>query len=108
MRARLELFRDLREEHTAWVRRIHAILLHQGVPAIAGDLLGVDNRRRLEAGEQLSAAGRQAVATALRILDALDRSAERRVGEEGRSWWPPDPYKHSSHYNSSPRAIGSP
>ena len=49
MRARLELFRDLREEHTAWVQRIHAILLHQGAPAIAGDLLGADNRRRLEA-----------------------------------------------------------
>src|ERR671921_70490 len=72
MRARLELFKDLREEHTAWVQRIHAILLHQGAPAIAGDLLGADNRRRLEAGEQLSEAGRQAVATALRILDALD------------------------------------
>src|SRR3954469_5265407 len=72
MRSRLQLFKDLREEHTAWVQRVHAILLHQGAPAIAGDLLGADNRRRLEAGEQLSPAGRQAVATALRILDALD------------------------------------
>src|SRR3712207_4680084 len=27
MRARLELFKDLREEHIAWVQRIHAILL---------------------------------------------------------------------------------
>lgn len=72
MRARLELFKDLREQHTAWVQRIHAILLHQGAPAIAGDLLGADNRHRLEAGEQLSPAGQQAVATALRILDALD------------------------------------
>src|SRR4051795_10440386 len=72
MRARLQLFKDLREQHTAWVQRIHAILLHQGAPAIAGDLLGADNRRRLEAGEQLSEAGRQAVATALRVLDALD------------------------------------
>src|ERR671927_1916421 len=72
MRARLQLFKDLREEHTAWVQRIHAILLHQGAPARAGDLLGADDRRRLEAGEQLSEAGRQAVATALRILDALD------------------------------------
>jgi transposase len=72
MRARLQLFRDLREEHTAWVQRVHAILLHQGPPAIAGDLLGADNRRRLEAADQLSAAGREAVAAALRILDALD------------------------------------
>src|SRR3954465_11906541 len=72
MRARLQLFKDLREEHPAWVQRIHAMLLHQGAPAIVGDLLGADNRRRLEAGEQLSPAGQQAVAAALRILDALD------------------------------------
>src|SRR3954464_14780772 len=72
MRARLQLFKDLREEHTAWVQRIHAILLHQGAPALTGDLLGADNRRRLPAGEQLSPAGREAVATALRMLDALD------------------------------------
>src|SRR5215213_6295955 len=36
------------------------------------DLLGAYTRRRLESGEQLSEAGRQAVATALRMLDALD------------------------------------
>src|SRR5919112_3813054 len=72
MRARLQLFRDLREQHTGWVQRIHAILLHHGVPAVSGGLLSLDNRRRLEAGEGLSPAGRQAVATALRILDALD------------------------------------
>src|SRR3954468_25035279 len=72
MRARLQLFPDLRAEHTAWVQRIHAILLHQGAPALTGDLLGADNRRRLEAGEQLSPAGGEAVAAALRVLDALD------------------------------------
>jgi transposase len=72
MRARLQLFRDLGEEHTAWVQRIHAILLHHGAPAIAGDLLGADNRRALEAAEYLSPAGREAVAAALRMLDALD------------------------------------
>jgi transposase len=72
MRARLQLFKDLREQHTAWIQRLHAILLHHGAPAASGDLLGLDNRRRLEAGEGLSPAGRQAVATALRILDALD------------------------------------
>jgi transposase len=66
------LFKDLREQHTGWVQRIHAILLHHGVPAVSGGLLGLDNRRRLEAGEGLSPAGQQAVATALRILDALD------------------------------------
>jgi transposase len=72
MRARLQLFFDLRGEHTAWIQRLHAILLHHGAPAIAGDLLGGDNRRRLEAAENLSSAGREAVAAALRMLDALD------------------------------------
>lgn len=38
MRAILQLFKDLREEHTAWVQRIHATLLHQGAPAVAGSL----------------------------------------------------------------------
>jgi len=32
MRTTLELFKDLREEHTAWVQRLHATLFHQGVP----------------------------------------------------------------------------
>src|SRR5215218_7257250 len=59
MRARLQLFKDLREQHTAWVQRIHAILLHHGAPAVTGGLLGLDNRRRLEAGEGLSPAGRR-------------------------------------------------
>jgi transposase len=35
MRAWLELFKDLREEHTAWVQRIHTILLHHGVDPLA-------------------------------------------------------------------------
>jgi transposase len=71
-RARLQLFKDLREQHTAWIQRLHAILLHHGAPALSGDLLGGENRRRLETGAGLSPAGRQAVATALRVLDALD------------------------------------
>src|SRR5689334_21359800 len=31
-RALLELYHDLRAEHTAWVQRIHAVLFHQGAP----------------------------------------------------------------------------
>jgi hypothetical protein len=54
MRARLQLFKDLREQHTGWVQRAHAILLHHGLPAVTGGLLGLDNRRRLEAGEAAS------------------------------------------------------
>src|SRR4051795_12252410 len=57
MRARLQLFKDLREQHTGWVQRIHAILLHHGVAAVSGGLLSLDNRRMLESGEGLSPAG---------------------------------------------------
>jgi hypothetical protein len=45
LRAGLQLSKDPREEHTAWVQRVNVILLPQGAPAIAGDLLGADNRR---------------------------------------------------------------
>ena len=33
-RALLELYHDLRAEHTAWVQRIHAVLFRQGAPAL--------------------------------------------------------------------------
>ena len=33
-RALLELYNDLRREHTAWAQRIHAVLFHQGAPAL--------------------------------------------------------------------------
>ncbi len=73
VRAKVESFKDLRDEHIAWVQRVHAILFHHGVPAaISGDLLAADTRARLEAGAGLSAAGAQAVQVALRLLDHLD------------------------------------
>jgi transposase len=72
MRALLELFKDLRDEHTGWVQRVHATLFHHGVVAAEGNLLAADSRRRLEQGIGLSAAGHQAVLTALRVLDRLD------------------------------------
>lgn len=72
-RAVLELYRDLREEHSAWCQRIHATLLHQGVPAAAGRLGEPAMRARLRedpAGVGLSAAG------ALAVTVALDRIAD--------------------------------
>ncbi|WP_214369700.1 IS110 family transposase [Pseudonocardia sp. H11422] len=72
MRALLELFKDLRDEHTGWVQRLHATLFHHGAPAAEGDLLAAAARRRLEQGTGLSPAARQAVLTALRVLDALE------------------------------------
>src|SRR2546421_2551963 len=73
MRAILELYKDLRDEHTAWVQRIHATLFHQGVPGLGtGGVTSSAGRERLQAGEGLSAAGRQATAVAVRVLDSLD------------------------------------
>ena len=38
-RALLELYHDLRAEHTAWVQRIHAVLFHHGAPALGAGTL---------------------------------------------------------------------
>src|SRR5512142_997738 len=75
LRALLQLYRDLREEHTAWAQRIHATLFHQGVPSLAGRLADPQVRARLAAdgaGMGLSPAGVQAVQVALRRMDDLE------------------------------------
>ena len=74
LRVLLQLYRDLREEHTAWAQRIHATLFHQGVPGLAGRLAGPQARALLEHGQDigLSAAGAQAVAAALGRMDDLE------------------------------------
>ena len=43
-RALLELYHDLRAEHTAWVQRIHAVLFHQGAPALGAGTLPAPGR----------------------------------------------------------------
>ena len=74
LRVLLQLYRDLREERTAWAQRIHATLFHQGVPSLAGRLSDPHARSLLERGEDigLSPAGAQAVAAALRRMDDLE------------------------------------
>ena len=74
LRVLLQLYRDLREERTAWAQRIHATLFHQGVPSLAGRLSDPHARTLLERGEDigLSPAGAQAVAAALRRMDDLE------------------------------------
>ena len=74
-RALLETYHDLRTEHTAWVQRIHAVLFHQGAPALGAGTLrtekGVAALRAAAAG-CLSPAGQLQVATALEVLEALE------------------------------------
>jgi transposase len=74
-RALLETYHDLRAEHTAWVQRIHAVLFHQGAPALGEGTLrtgpGVA-ALRAAAAAYLSPAGQLQVATALEVLEALE------------------------------------
>lgn len=82
-RALLELYHDLRREHTAWVQRIHAVLFHQGAEQLGEGGLGtVEGRERLAgiAAGQLSAAGRVQVATGLEMLEA----SETQLGQVRR------------------------
>ena len=74
-RALLETYHDLRAEHTAWVRRIHAVLFHQGAPALGEGALrseqGLAALRAVSAA-CLSPAGQLQVATALEMTEALE------------------------------------
>jgi transposase len=70
LRTRVRLRKTLVDERTAWQQRLQAQLFHQGAPA------GV--RPRTRAGREalalveLSPAGRELVALALRMIDAID------------------------------------
>ena len=74
-RALLELYHDLRAEHTAWVQRIHAVLFHHGAPALgSGTLRTRQGAAALQAvaASSLSPAGQLQVATALEVIEALE------------------------------------
>ena len=74
-RALLELYHDLRAEHTAWVQRLHAVLFHQGAPALGEATLrtgpGLAALRDVSAAH-LSPARQLQVATALEVTGALE------------------------------------
>jgi transposase len=74
-RALLEACNDLRRERTAWAQRIHAVLSHQGAPALGEGALRTDKGvagLREAAAARLSPAGQLQVATALAVIDALE------------------------------------
>jgi transposase len=74
-RALLETCNDLRREHTAWVQRIHAVLFHQGAPALGEGTLRTGQgvaALRAAAAEHLSPAGQLQMATALEVTEALE------------------------------------
>ena len=74
-RALLELYHDLRAEHTAWVQRIHAVFFHQGAPALGDGTLRTGQgvaAVRAAAAAHLSPAGQLQAATALEVIEALE------------------------------------
>ena len=77
-RALLETCHDLRREHTAWVQRIHAVLFHQGAPALGEGAL------RTEQG--LAALQ---VATAVDMLAAIEARMEVLRTQPGGRGGPP-------------------
>jgi transposase len=87
-RALLELYHDLRGEHTAWVQRVHAVLFHQGAPAF-GDLSRAEAPAQLAelARCRLSPAGQVQIASYLRMLDGLEAelaAVRRRLAAAAR------------------------
>ena len=71
----LEMYHDLRAEHTAWVQRIHAVFFHQGAPALGEGTLRTEQglaALRAAAAAHLSPAGQLQVATALEVTAALE------------------------------------
>jgi transposase len=78
-RAKVRLYKDLADQRTGWQQRMHATLYHLGAPA-QRDLLAGD-RDRLGRIEGLSPAARQAIAVALRVIDALDAQIDGVRGE---------------------------
>jgi transposase len=76
------LYLSLAAQRRAWLQRIHAQLYHQGAAPVTG-LLTCEGRAQLAAAE-LSAAGRQAVETALSMIEALEQQI-RPLREQLRS-----------------------
>jgi transposase len=78
-RAELELYHDLRADHTAWAQRVHATCFHQGTTALGEAGVIRVPRERLEriVADQLSPVGRLQVNTALAIMDTLDEHLGR-------------------------------
>lgn len=78
-RARLQLYHDLRVEHTSWAKRIHATCFHQGATTLgeAGVIRGDRQRLISIVQDQLSTAGRLQVNTALSIMDTLAEHIDR-------------------------------
>ena len=69
-RVLVRLYKDLIDERTGWLQRVHATLFHHGVTAIEGSLVTAAGAERL-ALASLPAAGRCAVDAGMRQVERL-------------------------------------
>jgi transposase len=69
-RALVRLYKDLLEERTGWLQRVHATLFHLGAPDVGVTTLSATGRRRIQEAE-LSPAARTAVEVGMRQIDRL-------------------------------------
>ena len=69
-RVLVRLYKDLIDERTGWLQRVHATLFHFGVPALGSSLVTRAGREQL-ASAHLPAAGRCAVDTGMRQVERL-------------------------------------
>jgi transposase len=78
-RALLELYHDLRAQHSGWAQRIQATCFHQGTtaPGQAGVIRGDRQLLATIVEDQLSPVGRLQVNTALAVMDAVDEHVDR-------------------------------
>jgi transposase len=78
-RALLELYHDLRAQHSGWAQRVHAVCFHQGAtaPGQAGVIRGDREHLASIVEDQLSPVGRLQANTALAIMDTLAEHLDR-------------------------------
>ena len=69
-RALVRLYKDLLDERTGWLQRVHASLFHMGVPELQVTAMSAVGRRQLSEAE-LSPATRTAVEVGMRQVDRL-------------------------------------
>ena len=69
-RVLVRLYKDLVDERTGWLQRVHATLFHHGVPAVGGSLVTAAGGDQL-ASACLPPAGRYAVDAGMRQVERL-------------------------------------
>src|SRR6266568_7668810 len=74
LRTRVRMRKVLIDQRTAWQQRLQAQLFHQGIPS--GLRLRTRAGREALARAELSAAGRELVSLALRMIDTIDSELE--------------------------------